>query len=339
MQPWLLTHQLLLSQQILTDKLPHALLITGVAGAGKQALATWLINVLSCQQPIKSPQQQTSVHSLSAPSHNDLLEPCLQCKHCQLQRSQTYPDHQNIIRSKATIGVDEVRAATRFLEKTAQLGLSKTVLVTHAETMTISAANALLKTLEEPTDRSVLVLLTHEPNLLLPTIISRCQMVTLRPLSGHALAEFMAESTADTFLNTEKNILVNGFVNLSQLPELSDESIKNEFISFQKNYVDVVFNNKSRALLLEQLKDNENAMRWLEKITVNFMRTGQVEGQSLKLDESTQNVLKQNFNHDRLWKIYQLILQCNKALKSFVQINRQYTLEKLLVDIANSATK
>ena len=335
MQPWLLTHQLLLSQQILTDKLPHALLIAGVTGAGKQALAKWLINVLSCQHPVKSSQQGTSHQDVSAQVNKDLLNPCQQCKHCQLQRSQTYPDHQGIISSKATIGVDEIRTATRFLEKTAQLGRSKTVLVTYAETMTISAANALLKTLEEPTDHSVLVLVTHEPDLLLPTIISRCQMISLRPLSGHALAE----SLGDTFSNTEMNRLANGFVNLSQLPELSDESIKNEFLSFQNNYVDVVFNNKSRALLLKQLKDNENAMRWLEKITVNLMRAGHVDGLNFKLDESTQNVLKQKFSHDRLWKIYQLILQCNKALKSFVQINRQYTLEKLLVDITNSTTK
>jgi DNA polymerase-3 subunit delta' len=344
MQPWLITQQLLLSQQILNDKLPHALLITGVSGSGKSALAKWLINLLSCQQPVKSLQNGTFEQALSeqavlSQTHtaNVLLSACQQCKHCQLQHSETYPDHKGIVASKATIGVDEIRTATRFLEKTAQLGLSKTVLVTRAEIMTISAANALLKTLEEPSDHSVIVLLTHEPDLLLPTIISRCQMISIRPFSGAALADSIqgTVSNKNPSSTNGSSASTNGFINLTQLPELSDDSIKKEFVSFQQNYIDFIFNNHSSQLVLKQLKDNEYSMRWLEKITVNFMRTEYVDGTLFLLDKSTLSALKEHFNHDRLWKTYQLILQCNKALKSYVQINRQYTLEKLLVDIKN----
>ena len=133
-------------------------MITGIAGAGKLALAQWLRRLINCQQPVGK--------------NNQILQVCDQCKTCLLMQSNTLPDHLNLQAEKNSLGVDEVRQANGFLQKTAQLGMYKTVLIDHAEMMTPAAANALLKTLEEPTDYSVIVLVTDDIDSLLPTIIS-----------------------------------------------------------------------------------------------------------------------------------------------------------------------
>ena len=185
MHSWLEQQQLLLSKQISQIKLPHAILINGVDGAGKSELSQWLIKVLSCTQPEKI---------------QNILTPCESCKSCLLQRSNTYPDHLLIESGGKSIGVDQVRQASRFFEKTAQIGHCKTSLITAAHNMTISAANALLKTLEEPNPDNYIVLLTSELETLLPTIISRCFIIDIRPPVGEALLAELKQSGSDPFV-------------------------------------------------------------------------------------------------------------------------------------------
>ena len=180
MKPWLIEPQKLLSRQINNNCLPHAILISGVDGSGKQELAQWLIKVLVCQSPVRQQESQ-------------LLHACGQCKTCLLHQSKTYPDHIHVESQTKTIGIDEIRLASRFLEKTAHIGINKTVLIPKAEKMTVAAANALLKTLEEPTDNSVIVLLSCDATSLLPTIISRCRLFNIRPPVGDALLEGLSD--------------------------------------------------------------------------------------------------------------------------------------------------
>ncbi len=135
----------------------HAYLLHGPAGIGKRALAERLMALLLCQQP--------------APSGA-----CGQCKSCMLLAAQTHPDHYILEPEEAdkAIRVDQVRHLVGFVSQTAQLGGRKVVLLEPAEAMNLNAANALLKSLEEPAGNTVLLLITHQPSRLLPTIKSRC---------------------------------------------------------------------------------------------------------------------------------------------------------------------
>ena len=83
---------------------------------------------------------------------------------------------------KQQISIDQVRAATERLTKTSYRQGYKVAIVDPAHLMTPNAANSVLKTLEEPTPRSLLMLITSQPSMLLPTVRSRCQKVTMR---GH----------------------------------------------------------------------------------------------------------------------------------------------------------
>lgn len=295
MQSWLQQQQLLLSKQITQIKLPHAILINGVEGAGKSELAQWLIQVLSCALP---------------QSNQQVILPCMSCKSCLLQASKTYPDHLLIESDGKSIGVDQVRQASRFFEKTAQLGNCKTILITAAHTMTVSAANALLKTLEEPNANNFIVLLTSEVDTLLPTILSRCYIIDIRPPVGETLLSELKQSGQDPF------------VNLSQLKELSDASVNENYQHFEHSFFDFLQNKVNRSDVLNILNSNANSLRWLEKVMVKLMR-------------QQYNWLAGNtfLNEQIIWSIYQLVLSAIKQIKSLMQANQQFVFEKLLIDI------
>lgn len=139
----------------------HAYLLHGVQGIGKRALAERLMARLLCQQP-------------------QGLDACEQCKSCLLLKAGSHPDNF-VLEPEDTdkpIKVDQVRDLVSFVVQTAQLGGRKVILIEPVEAMNINASNALLKSLEEPSGNTVLLLVSHQPSRLLPTIKSRCQQVT-----------------------------------------------------------------------------------------------------------------------------------------------------------------
>jgi DNA polymerase-3 subunit delta' len=135
----------------------HAYLLHGPAGIGKRALAERLAAFLLCQQP----------GSQAA---------CGQCKACHLLAAGTHPDYFVLEPDEEdkAIRVDQVRELVGFVVQTAQLGGRKVILLEPAEAMNLNAANALLKSLEEPAGNTVLLLVSHQPSRLLPTVRSRC---------------------------------------------------------------------------------------------------------------------------------------------------------------------
>ncbi len=307
MNTWLLNIQQQLSRQILASKLPHALLFAGVPNAGQENLADWLINVLLCQ----------ALHQENVGHEQVIIQPCGQCKTCKLFLSSSYPDHLSIIIDKSTIGVDAIRKLSQFFEKTAHIGQAKTALVNHADQMTISAANALLKTLEEPTSNSFIILTTDRSDLLLPTIISRCQRIEVRPPVGEKLlAEFNQQGD-------------DVFVNLSHLNELSDSDAAHAYNEFRTHFMQYLTKHRNRNEVLVTLAQHTDGYRWLEKILVDLMRE-QSGWQTVESD----NTLAQIPDKQQLWHIYNLAQTANTKLKTLVQVNRQFLSEKLLADIS-----
>ncbi len=98
---------------------------------------------------------------------------------------------------KAQITVDEVRKLNSFFGLSAAEGGNRVVIVDSADEMNPSAANALLKVLEEPPSRSVLILISHQPARLLPTIRSRCRTLRLAPLAAEPLAKALAQAEVE----------------------------------------------------------------------------------------------------------------------------------------------
>ncbi len=144
-----------------SGRLPHALLFTGAVGYGKAIFAEALVRSLLCASP--QPDGRA----------------CGECQSCGLLAAGTHPDLLWIEPEEAgkAIPVDRIRAVGHFMALKSQYGGRQIVLINPAEAMNRFAANSLLKTLEEPTDDALLILLSRQPSLLLPTIRSRCQQV------------------------------------------------------------------------------------------------------------------------------------------------------------------
>jgi len=330
--------QVQLSRQYQQGTLAHAILIQGIEGSGKDALAAWLIELLICQQPLSSP---------NAADLDTISQACGQCKSCLLRKSTTYPDYLLLRSENKTLGVDDIRRGNAFLEKTAHLGKTKTILIPQAQIMTVAAANALLKTLEEPTANSYIVLVTDDIDSLLPTIISRCSVYSIRPMVGAGLLAQLKISTfddsvilSDSSFNKESN--ENDFVNLSQLAELTDEAIYQEFQTFNKNFLDYLYSGQSENILLSQLIENSHGLRWLEKITSNLVRKhylnkGSDLGSPLTVSQGgtvNKNMASGNdISVHLLNQVYLAIINSNKLIKSYIQANRQLVSEQLLMTI------
>lgn len=123
--------------------------------------------------------QQLAQILLCQNTNDEVQEPCQTCHSCALFKANNHPDFFSNDKEQNSIGVDEVRQASEFLTKTAQLSGNQVVLLHQVEKMTENASNALLKTLEEPTAKSYLLLSCENKAQLLPTILSRCQFLTL----------------------------------------------------------------------------------------------------------------------------------------------------------------
>ncbi len=161
--PWLQSQWQQLLQQREQGRLPHALLLAGPEGVGKGAFANALAHLLLCHQPQRG-------------------RPCGQCRSCELIASGHHPDRLYLRpeESGKPIKVDQVRDVTSVLHSTAQQGGYRVMIMEPAEAMNVSAANALLKTLEEPGAETLLLLVCHQLGQLMPTIRSRCQRIDFR---------------------------------------------------------------------------------------------------------------------------------------------------------------
>lgn len=182
----------LLGSAAASGKLHHALLLAGPQGIGKATfafhLAYHLLSGIDARdgRPIFSdpaPASQT-FRLIAQGAHPSLLH---------LTRS--FMEKEKKFRTVIT--VEEIRRVSRFLSMTSFDGGYRIVIVDPAEDMNTNAANALLKSLEEPPPHTIFILITHSPGRLLPTIRSRCQIMRLQPLDDALLETLLARLGAD----------------------------------------------------------------------------------------------------------------------------------------------
>lgn len=155
-KPW----DLLLARRR-SGTLPHALLLRGRAGLGKNRFARLLAQSLLCEQAA------------------DDGMPCGTCRSCHLFRASSHPDFLTIAPAEEgkAILIDQIRELCAFAALKSQRTGYQIAVISPAERMNISAVNSLLKTLEEPSGQTLLILVSARPSLLSATIRSRCQQV------------------------------------------------------------------------------------------------------------------------------------------------------------------
>ncbi|PIP49284.1 MAG: DNA polymerase III subunit delta' [Chloroflexi bacterium CG23_combo_of_CG06-09_8_20_14_all_45_10] len=164
----------LLGHSLKEDNIAHAYLLVGPRHVGKRTLALNLAQALNCDEP---------------------EPPCGQCHSCHRILEGKHADVTSLgLDSKVEIGIDDIRGLQRLANLPPYEGKCKVFIIDEAEYLSTEAANSLLKILEEPPPKVVWLLLAAEERRLLPTIISRCQRLELKPMPSEQIQQILTDS-------------------------------------------------------------------------------------------------------------------------------------------------
>lgn len=157
------------------NKVSHAYIFNGEKGSGKRSLANAFAMALQCE--------------------HEKGEACGMCRSCKQAESGNHPDIIRVIHEKPnSIGVDEIRSqVVNDVQVKPYSSPYKIYIIPDAEKMTVQAQNALLKTIEEPPSYAVIMLLTTNAEQFLPTILSRCVTLALRPIPDEQVKKYLME--------------------------------------------------------------------------------------------------------------------------------------------------
>ncbi|MNZ89160.1 DNA polymerase III subunit delta' [compost metagenome] len=297
----------------------HAYLLHGPAGIGKRALAERLMARLLCQRP-------------------EGLDACGQCKSCLLLKAGSHPDNYILEPEEAdkAIKVDQVRELVSFVVQTAQLGGRKVVLIEPAESMNINAANALLKSLEEPSGDTVLLLVSHQVSRLLPTIKSRCVQQAC-PLPGEAMSlAWLATALPDCSEDERVELLT-----LAAGSPLAAVTLQAQGVREQRALVvDGVKKLLKQQQSPTQLAEGWNAIPLLllfdwfcdwSNLILRYQLTQDEAGLGLADMRKVVQYLAQKSSKDKVLTIQDWILAQRQKVLSKANLNRVLLLEALLV--------
>ncbi len=165
-----------LQNSILTGKVSHAYLISGERCAGKEFIANIFAMALQCEKKG--------------------AEPCGTCHSCRRALSRNHPDIIRVTHEKPnSIGVEDIRSQiNRDIGIKPYSGPWKIYIMNEGEKMTTQAQNALLKTLEEPPQYGIIMILTTNVEALLPTVVSRCVVLRMKPVEDRLVKKYLMET-------------------------------------------------------------------------------------------------------------------------------------------------
>jgi len=327
--PWQQTQWLQISQLIKVERLPHAMLLLGNQGLGKTDFASSMAHAVLCQQPAADHQA------------------CGMCKSCQLLSADTHPDLYQLkptapLTSKSknpvlSIRIDDIRVLCNKLNQTSQYGGYRVAIIDQAELLTISAANSLLKTLEEPGQDVLILLTTSRPHRLPVTIRSRCQVLRFTEPDEKQALDWLQTSQQDkqTSVNQLQQALKRAhgspLASLIHLQEEERHQILAEAMTAAvsgKNTLDYA----AKLAKFAKIQTLENMLGWASDLT-RLLSCGPDATISNELHRIKLQAIAKKVDQQRVFRFHD---QINfNLLHSSIAVNEQLLWENLLLSWDN----
>lgn len=301
-------------------KMGHGLLFYGKKGCGKDAFAQYFLAWILCQnRQLKN-------------------QPCGECGSCQWLKSDTHPNYVHITtdednkKQNAKIKIDKIRDLQPFVQQTVDGW--RVVVIEPAEALNTASANALLKTLEEPGDRTVIILLAEHYLKLPATIRSRLQHFALDRISAEQAEAYLQQNLPDADLQMQQLLM-----NLSnQMPLQAIELARSEWINLRQDFV-----NDWQKLVKQKNMPMAIATKWNKALSFSdFSQMFEYLLSDLicvKLNQAIKNIdlnfsdLPDQYNLESLFAIYTELQQSKKFIEQNVQAN--LVVDQLCIKLMN----
>jgi len=319
--PWLTPYWQTLEHYLRQQRIPQAVLITGRAGIGKRQLAECFAASVLCERP------------------SEAWLACGHCHACVLRRAGTHPDFI-VLEPEAGkgLGIDSVRDLLARMALKPQFEGQRMILIDAADTLNPAAANAFLKGLEEPGERTTIIMVTDKPARLPITIRSRCQHIQITELDQAQIQTWLAQ-----YQVTQVDALL-ALANGSPLRALDyheknylalAEQLFDEWLSLrcERGHVNVV---KIAENWLKQPVDAAILLDWMCLWLVRLLKLFYGEKVQTGFDSALQEI-KSQLELAQLCRYYQSVLEGRQLV--LTQSNQQLLLEKLLIEWSQLGVK
>ncbi len=313
-----------LQNALSSGKVSHAYILNGEKSSGKEFIAKVFAMALQCEK--------------------DGEEPCQECHSCKQALSRNHPDIIYVTHEKPnTISVDDIRTqVNNDVAIKPYSGPYKVYLVNEAEKMTPQAQNALLKTLEEPPAYAVIVLLTSNVDSLLPTILSRCVVLNMKPVADELVKKYLMEQLQVPDYKAEVCVaFARGNVGKAKALASSEEfeNVKAEALSLLKYIRDMELNEIIAAVkkIMEyklEINDYLDVLAVWYRDVLLFKATNDVNQMIFREEIQSIRKVAQRSSYEGIETVIEALEKAKRRLDA--NVNFELTMELLMLTIQES---
>ena len=303
-----------LQNALSTKKISHAYIINGEKSSGKEFVAKVFAMALQCEK--------------------NGVEPCQECHSCKQALSDNQPDIIKVTHEKPnTISVDDIRAQiNNDVAIKPYSSPYKVYIMNEAEKMTVQAQNAILKTLEEPPEYAVIILLTTNVNSLLPTILSRCVVLNMKPVADEKVRKYLMEQLQVPDYKAEVCVaFARGNIGKAKALAASEdfENVKAEALSLLKYIQDMELHEIVAAI--KKINDYLDIMAIWYRDVLLFKATNDVNHLVFREEIQSLRRVAQRSSYEGIESVINALEKAKTRLNA--NVNFDLTMELLMMEI------
>lgn len=267
-----------LEKSIKQNKLSHSYLFIGTQGIGKKMIATEFAKMILCLDDNKY---------------------CNHCKSCIEFDTNNNPDFVLISPDGNNIKIEQIRDIQKRIQEKPIISEKKVYIIDNADLMTTEAQNCLLKTLEEPPEFAVIILIGSNSNTFLPTIKSRCTIMNFNKISDEEMTKYLREKCDVKNIDQNMLYMYQGSIGKAlELKEKQEEYRNIENIINNINRYDLIDFINNAEILYKSKEEINDILDYINVILLNKAKDEYLYTNCIQIVENTKKRLKQNANYD-----------------------------------------